>query len=596
MTSYRWAQPGDLNAFFGLMLDNLTVLLILFTSLSSNLPPEEQLPGQYRFTPEFVLTRMIPGTALGVLVGDLIYTWLAFRLARRCGRTDVTAMPLGLDTPSTFGVAFFILLPVLQEARQAGLEASAAMQLAWRVGMGVLVLVGLFKMGCAPLGNAVRRWIPQAGLLGSLAAVALALIAFLPLLFEGIAAQPLVGLPALLFLLVVLVGRRTLPGRIPGVLAAAGLSSVLYWVAAALGPLLGIVLVPPPEVVPQATGHLPPLGAALLDFTTDWSQVWSLALAKLPIALPFALATLVGGIDCTESAAAAGDEYDTRAILLTEGLASLVAGALGGVIQTTPYIGQPAYKAMGGRAAYTLATALFVGAAGCFGWFDLLFRWLPPAALYPILVYVGLEIVAQAFRVVPTRHYPALALAALPALAALAGVVWGNLAGPLRPQSPREEIILLTLRCLQNGFLVTSLLWGATLAQILDGRLVPAACYLLLAAAFALVGVIHSPLPEAPLALPGAVYQELTARQPPPQGAIAENRPAAPLTMRYQVQSPFHWAGAYLLAAGLLLVLARWSRPEEPPFSDQQPDHQTRRLPEEPPAQPGRQQQPASEQ
>jgi AGZA family xanthine/uracil permease-like MFS transporter len=27
---------------------------------------------------------------------------------------------------------------------------------------------------------------------------------------------------------------------------------------------------------------------------------------------------------------------------------------MGGVIQTTPYIGQPAYKKMGGRAAYTL--------------------------------------------------------------------------------------------------------------------------------------------------------------------------------------------------------------------------------------------------
>ena len=30
------------------------------------------------------------------------------------------------------------------------------------------------------------------------------------------------------------------------------------------------------------------------------------------------------------------------------------------MIQTTPYIGHPAYKAMGGRAAYTLATAIFI--------------------------------------------------------------------------------------------------------------------------------------------------------------------------------------------------------------------------------------------
>ena len=136
--------------------------------------------------------------------------------------------------------------------------------------------------------------------------------------------------------------------------------------------------------------------------------------------LPFALATIVGGIDCTESAAAAGDEYDTRTILLTEGLASVAAGACGGVIQNTPYIGHPAYKAMGGRAAYTLATAVFIGAAGLFGWFTHLFEWLPEAAAFPILVFVGLEIAAQSFRATPERHFPALALAILPALAYLA--------------------------------------------------------------------------------------------------------------------------------------------------------------------------------
>ncbi len=146
------------------------------------------------------------------------------------------------------------------------------------------------------------------------------------------------------------------------------------------------------------------------------------AVAQLPVMLPFALATIVGGIDCTESAAAAGDEYDTRSILWTEGLASVLAGLFGGVIQTTPYIGQPAYKAMGGRAAYTLATALFIGLAGGLGWFAHLFEWLPEAACFPILVFVGLEIGAQSFRATPTRHYAALALAILPALAYMATI------------------------------------------------------------------------------------------------------------------------------------------------------------------------------
>src|SRR4029079_16075534 len=97
---------------------------------------------------------------------------------------------------------------------------------------------------------------------------------------------------------------------------------------------------------------------------------WPEALACLPVAIPLALATIVGGIDCTESAAAAGDDYPTGQIIAAEGVATLAGGLFGGVIQSTPYIGHPAYKAMGARAGYTLATAVFVGAAGVFGYFD----------------------------------------------------------------------------------------------------------------------------------------------------------------------------------------------------------------------------------
>jgi AGZA family xanthine/uracil permease-like MFS transporter len=315
-----------------------------------------------------------------------------------------------------------------------------------------------------------------------------------------------------------------------------------------VGQLLGWPLVPPfkrPEAfVPWSP---PGLISALTADYESWNLVWRSALEKLPVAIPFALATIVGGIDCTESAAAAGDEYDTRTILLTEGVASVVAGCLGGVIQTTPYIGHPAYKTMGGRAAYTLATALFVGAAGYFGWFTQLFDWLPKAAMFPILVFVGLEITAQSFRATPVRHYAALALAMLPALAALVDISLNNAAGP----AVREEakVIALTVRCLSHGFIVTSLLWAALLASILDRQLGWSAIYSVAASLCALFGIIHSPLDGAPIDLPNRVYrqlaQEVQNMSPPPQS------PAS-----FLCQSPYHWAGAYALTAAVLVGLA----------------------------------------
>src|SRR5688572_2427540 len=106
-TRYRWAAPGDVNAFFGLMLDNVMNLVILAGILIA----------VFKMPSEVVYTRMFPGTAFGVLFGDLIYTWMAFRLAKREGRSDVTAMPLGLDAPSTIGMAFTVLGPAFLAAK-----------------------------------------------------------------------------------------------------------------------------------------------------------------------------------------------------------------------------------------------------------------------------------------------------------------------------------------------------------------------------------------------------------------------------------------------------------------------------------------------
>jgi AGZA family xanthine/uracil permease-like MFS transporter len=468
----------------------------------------------------------------------LVYTWLAFRLARRNGRSDVTAMPLGLDTPSTIAVGALILLPSLRYGmEQHGYDHGQAMVFAWHVGAVLLVMIGICKSIVAPLGTAVRKWVPRAGLLGSLAGIALALIALVPL-WQNIAAVPLVGMVTLMLILVTLVAHHPLPGRLPGALVAVVLGAILYWGLALLGPRLHVTLVPLPEHQATAAWRLPEFFPAFAQNWSWWQRVFVHAVTQLPVMLPFALATVVGGIDCTESAAAAGDEYDTRSILWTEGLASVLAGLFGGVIQTTPYIGQPAYKAMGGRAAYTLATALFIGLAGGLGWFAHLFEWLPEVACFPILVFVGLEIGAQSFRATPTKHYAALALAMLPALAYMAMIPLETALGPRQPMDFALPQIL-ALRCLASGFIVTSLLWASALAAVLDRQMFRAAAYLGVAAVCSLFGIIHSPLTPAVIGWPWDVYAEM---------------PQMPDML---CQSPYHWTGGYLLAAAVVMLLPR---------------------------------------
>ena len=387
---YVWAHRGDVNAFFGLMLDNIGVMILMASLLVEGFG----LPAR------FVLTRMIPGTAAGVLFGDLIYTLMAIRLARRTGRDDVTAMPLGLDTPSTFGAVLFIIGPAFLAATRRGLEPEMAARHAWFLGMSMLLASGIFKLCCAPVSGWIRKLVPRAGLLGSLTAIALVLISFLP--FMDIAEQPIAGMVALVLILATLTARWSLPRDFPGAFGAVLVGCVVFYVVKWTG-WGGSFESAGPAHTWALRASLPiPVG----DWWTWFQSSWREVLGAIPVAIPLALATVVGGIDCTESASAAGDEYPTGQIIAVEGLATLFGGLFGGVIQSTPYIGHPAYKAMGARCAYTLATALFVGAAGVFGFFDVIFLLIPKAVIFPILIFVGLEITAQSFHATPPGIFP----------------------------------------------------------------------------------------------------------------------------------------------------------------------------------------------
>ena len=199
----------------------------------------------------------------------------------------------------------------------------------------------------------------------------------------------------------------------------------------------------------------------------------------LPLLLPFGLLMVVGGINVSESARAAGDDYRTRDVLLAEAVSTLVAGFCGGVAQTTPYIGQPAYKHMGARSGYTLLTGLFIGLGGMLGYVSGLVQWLPVAVLAPIIVYVGLDITVQAFHETPRKHAIAVALGFLPAIAYLlddqvrqSGV---DRAGAVSPRCTNGVDghglpDLATIVTLGNGFIITAMIWATALVAMIDGR------------------------------------------------------------------------------------------------------------------------------
>ena len=509
--------PGDLNGFFGLMFDNMTVLSFLAGILIF----------VFKYPADIVFTRMFPGTAFGVLFGDLAYTWMAVKLAKKTGRDDVTAMPLGLDTPSTIGIALAVLGPAFLAMKGQGMDERSAAMMTWYIGMATMVMIGVVKFALSFVGGWVQKIIPEAGMLGSLAGIGLVLLGFLPLV--EIFGLPVVGMVSLGLILYNLVAHIKLPWNMPGVFVAVVVGTVLYYALGAYDMLgTGIQF-----AIPASDLHFG-LPIPTLEFTKGIHE----ALKYLPIAIPFGILTVVGGINTTESARVAGDNYKTRDILLVEAIATILAGVCGGVAQSTPYIGHPAYKHMGSRIGYTLLTGLFIGIGGMLGYVSFFVELIPRAVLAPILIFVALDIMSQAFIACPARHAPAVAFAYFPTVARLMQIKLSNpmlvaqetfskLMVSVEKTLPELQIVI----ALGNGFILTAMLWGGFVAALIDKKFKSTVMYLIVLAILTFFGIIHSAMPDGNMYLPW----KLT-------GVARE--------------IPYQFAQAYLVLAFVILMLS----------------------------------------
>jgi adenine/guanine/hypoxanthine permease len=458
----RLISKGDINAFFGLMLDNVTNLVVL-TGI---------LYGAFAFPMDVILKKMIPGTALGVMFGDLVYTIMAYRLSRKTGSDTVTAMPLGLDTPSTVGIALTVLGPVYLQTHDANLTLY--------VGMAVMVLMGLMKVVFSFFGKWIQEKMPRAGLLGSIGGIGIALLGLFPI----------VGITSLGIIIYAFFAKGRLPFRIPPVLAAVAAGTLLFY------------------LIPHTHGTITAetsLGIYIPYPSLGFVKGMKLALNYIPIALPFGLLTIIGGINVTESARVAGDDYNTTQILFTEAIATILAGLCGGVAQSTPYIGHPAYKDMGAKAGYTLATGLFIGIGGMLGIISGIVQIIPPAAVSPILIFVGFEIAAQSIETAE-GDLSAVLLAFIPSIADLVLIQMNSLLGSLGKGIADLSVdmanTLKAVTVLGNGFILTAMLWGSAVSFLIHRKMKGFVLTMAATVVLTLFGIIHSVRPDGGVYLP----------------------------------------------------------------------------------------------
>src|SRR5271155_3923872 len=95
--------PGDWNAFFGFGTNILVNVLVLTGLLRFVLKMPDSL----------VFGRILPALGLMLFLSTVYYAWLAYRLAQKTGRNDVTALPSGTSVPHLIVVTFGVMLPIL---------------------------------------------------------------------------------------------------------------------------------------------------------------------------------------------------------------------------------------------------------------------------------------------------------------------------------------------------------------------------------------------------------------------------------------------------------------------------------------------------
>ena len=94
----------------------------------------------------------------------------------------------------------------------------------------------------------------------------------------------------------------------------------------------------------------------------------------LATAIPLGVYNFTEAMTNVESAAAAGDNYNLRSVLLADGTGAVVGSALGSPFPPAVYIGHPGWKDAGGRTGYSMATGVVIALMCFLGLFGLLGR------------------------------------------------------------------------------------------------------------------------------------------------------------------------------------------------------------------------------
>jgi len=422
----------------------------------------------------FSAAHLLPGYSLGFLIGSLGLVSMAVKLARREGRTDITAHVYGNNVPAIIAYTLAIMLPVYLENHDA--------VRAWATGAAAVAWTGIIKLAAAPFARAIRNFIPNAAAMTVFGAAMYSYLALV--LLQRVFDQPLIGLIALAIVIVAVLGNVPITKyRIPPFFVA--------WIV--------------PLIAALSIGYVRPAWQGFA-FTMPWSLMPSplaalqLALPYLSVIAPIAIYQVLQDIASVAGASAAGDNYDARGVLAWDGVGTLICGLAGSTVTPVIYAMHPPYKAIGARISFAFWTPIVFLAVVMSGLAIFVSQLFPWPVLSAIIGYVSIGVGMATIRRVDPKYLSAVLLGFVLPAGAVVATAMNSALPALRISAPNpavhealnRSIYWSSIQGLANGFLFLVLVVASMLSETIDRRFGRAAMWCLIASAFSWLGLMHS--------------------------------------------------------------------------------------------------------
>ena len=257
-------------------------------------------------------------------------------------------------------------------------------------------------------------------------------------------------------------------------------------------------------------GFYPPLPT--LVFLDGFIYLFGPMLGLFAVILPISIYNFVETMNNVEAMSSCGDDYNVQEAQLADGIGTIIGSLFGGVFPTTVYIASVGSKWMGAGRGYSILNGFMFLITSTFGIVAVLAGVIPVPVIAPILVFVGISMVSQAFGSVERKYFPAVTLAMIPYFAnyvmtrfntaavgavtpvgetIVVGQIVGNVSGGIVP--------------LGQGAMFTALIWGAMMVYIIDEDYSRASIASLFGAGLSVIGLIHAPQLSISLSSPHAL-------------------------------------------------------------------------------------------